>query len=555
MKHTLKSIPYQLGETTLYIDCYQSKIASEIEGGLIYFHPHEDEITSLQQTIAILEKRGGTLYAIRSTGERCITFMMDGISYTIDPNRMFSRGGIAKNMTDYGACCDGAVDAVYQLAMFVHGLLGNQRVIAVHNTFNIDFNVHSYVLEDGTLDSDACDVYINPNQCTGNFIFTTNALVFSACKQNKLNAVLQSPNVMDDGSYSVFAKRQGIDYVNIEATRGDTKNNHHMIDFINNFYGTPHPYQSWKPLQAGDVIDFIAPSYAYDEAVIAAIKQAIEPFGLICRFQYAEQNPTELGYAHTDEKRYEQLHNALVDPTSKAIWAIRGGRGGENILMSLLSMDRPKTIKPIIGYSDITAMHGFVNGKWNIPSIHGIVASYNRTVNAITGKTVNDQEPLETIIDMLMGRVDRVSYQGLKPLNDYARNMDSINTTLWGGNATLVQSTLGTPLFGLQKNSTLILEDIGVTAGQIDRLLVQLSHSDFIPKLDAIILGQFSEVEDEPLTDDFHLIFKHFANRMNIPVFLWDNFGHNGVNSPLPLNTKTTITPSGNDYILDIQVR
>ena len=551
MQHTLKSIPYQIGETTLYIDCYQSNLGGE----LLYFHPHEDEVTSLQEAVNIINKRGGTIYAIRSCGQRCITFTLDSISYTIDPNRMFSRDGIASNLTQYGACSDKAIDAVFDFAMTVHGLLGNRRVIAVHNTFNTDFNVRSYVNDDGTFDEDASDVYINPNQCTGNFLLTTNPLVFSACKHNTINVVLQSPTVADDGSYSVFAQQHGIDYVNIEATRGDSENNCHMIDFINNFYSTPNPYQTWQPLQAGDIIDFIAPSYAYDEAVIPAIKQAIEPFGLHCRFQYAEQNPTELGYANTDEQRYQQLQSALHDTESKAIWAIRGGRGAENILMPMLSMDIPQTIKPIIGYSDITALHGFVNGKWNIPSIHGIVASYNRTVNAMTGKTVNDTEPLETVIDMLMGRLHRVSYKGLKPLNDYAKNTQSLSTTLWGGNATLVGSTLGTPLFGLQNNSTLILEDVGVTAGLIDRMLVQLSHSDFVHQLDAVILGQFCEIEDAPLSDDFRLVFDDFAKRINVPVFLWDNFGHNAVNSPLPLNTKTTIAQSGDSHTLTIQVR
>ena len=551
MTYTLNTIPYQLGDTTVYIDCYQSGAGR----GLTYFHPHEDEITSLQQTLKILEKRGGTLYAIRSSGERCMHFKLDGVDYSIDPNRMFSRDGIAKNLNQYGACSDGAIDAVFEFAMTVHGLLGNHRVIAVHNTFNTDFNVRSYVRDDGTLESDACDVYINDNASTGNFLLTTNPLVFSACKQNKINVVLQSPTVADDGSYSVFAKNNHIDYVNIEATRGDDNNNYALLNFINNFYGTHHPYQAWQPLQAGDVIDFIAPSYAYDDAVIPAIEQALAPFGLVGRFQYAEQNPTALGYSNTDAKRYQQLQGALHDTTSKAIWAIRGGRGGENILLPILSMDMPQTIKPIIGYSDITAMHGFVNGKWNIPSIHGIVASYNRAVNAITGKTVNNAEPIESIIDMLMGKTETVSYQGLKPLNDYARTLQTLETTLWGGNATLVNSTLGTPLFGLQKNSTLILEDIGVTAGLIDRMLVQLSHSDFIHKLDAVILGQFSEIEDEPLTDDFLLVFDEFARRMNMPVFLWDNFGHNAVNSPLPLNTKTTIAKSADNYTLTIKVR
>ena len=72
-------------------------------------------------------------------------------------------------------------------------------------------------------------------------------------------------------------------------------------------------------------------------------------------------------FAGTDEDRLADLVEALNDPTVDVILCSRGGYGLQRII------DRvPKITKPIIGFSDITALHQ-LSGISDQASVHGIM--------------------------------------------------------------------------------------------------------------------------------------------------------------------------------------
>nr|WP_281355095.1 LD-carboxypeptidase [Pandoraea horticolens] len=52
-------------------------------------------------------------------------------------------------------------------------------------------------------------------------------------------------------------------------------------------------------------------------------------------------------------------------------------------LMHLLSkLKRQARVKPVIGYSDVTALHLFFNHVWNWPTLHGIELCANGDIGA-----------------------------------------------------------------------------------------------------------------------------------------------------------------------------
>ncbi len=61
-------------------------------------------------------------------------------------------------------------------------------------------------------------------------------------------------------------------------------------------------------------------------------------------------------FAGTDEQRLADLNDALRDPEVSAIWCIRGGYGSTRILDRVDFDALARRPKPLIGYSDITAM-------------------------------------------------------------------------------------------------------------------------------------------------------------------------------------------------------
>ena len=536
---------YTLGETTFSVEEIKN---ADGRPGPVYFHPHEDELTSYNTGVEMVAHTGGVMFALKHGGKRLISFVMDGKTYQIDPNRMFSRAGIASNLSKYGPCSDNAVEAVYVFSRWLSGLMISDQVFAIHNNYDTTYNVKSYVT-DGHPAAGVRDVYINPDRDPGNFIYTTNATLFAVAKVNGYNTVLQDPGVEDDGSYSVFAQRHNIDYINVETKRGDAKNDLELVAFVNRFYGYMPPIDSpWALLKQDALIDLVATSSAYSAKSIPAIEAAFKKLGFRVRTKYAVQaSPPPLGYSNSDDMRLEQLLAALNDPDSDAVWCIRGGAGSTNLLPRMMKATRPARVKPLIGFSDVTGVGLFLAGQWGWPTIHGVVANFNAEVDAELGARINHQTSLTSVTNLLSGSETSVTYTGLTPLNAQAKApFAPIDTCLSGGNLTLVVTALSTPFYRTKENDVaLVLEDIGNSAHQLERLLDQMAYSNAIQRVRAVILGEFlhsSAGDSAAMVKDTDTVLQRFADRMNVPVFRLKRFGHGAENIALPMNTSTQIT-------------
>ncbi len=228
-----KLFEYHLGDALVRLECYNSSKNK----GLTYFHPHEDEKTSYETMKHIIDEFGGSGYAIKQNGERLISFNLNGVLYRIDPNRMFSIDGIRDNLKNYGSSSEEAVNDISKFSTWMNEIIACNTICAMHNNFNTSYNVNSY-RQDGKLMHGIDDLYINIDESTGNFLYTNNSYLFAFAKKNKTNVVLQGDAILDkdDGSYSAFAQKKNINYINIEATRGDVDNNIKLAIMVNGFF-------------------------------------------------------------------------------------------------------------------------------------------------------------------------------------------------------------------------------------------------------------------------------------------------------------------------------
>lgn len=71
-----------------------------------------------------------------------------------------------------------------------------------------------------------------------------------------------------------------------------------------------------------------------------------------------QKNPL---FSNVEMKRAEFLVNALHDDSNDIIWCLRGGYGSLPLLKYLKMMVKPKKQKTIVGLSDISSLHLFVN--------------------------------------------------------------------------------------------------------------------------------------------------------------------------------------------------
>ena len=296
-------------------------------------------------------------------------------------------------------------------------------------------------------------------------------------------------------------------------------------------------------------VALISSSTQYNEDTIEPIKQELKKKGYIVTTKYLNQVVSDFGYVNTDRSRAASLINALLDKQIDILWMVRGGAGAMNLIPSLyVEKDRLKKVKPkiIVGFSDVTAIHYFVNTVLGWPSVHGVVAAYNKEISKPDSEQVslNDRESIPSIKNLL---TQGIQYQNLIPLNQFARL--PIQGTLLGGNFTLIQSFFATHYEHDFTNDILILEDTSVSFRQLDRSLHQLLYKTlFKPK--AIVFGQFYPLDP---TDEQRLMFKTvieaFAKKTTLPIYYFPYFGHGRENKPFILGSLAEIDcPSQQEY-------
>ncbi|WP_461534586.1 LD-carboxypeptidase [Spongorhabdus nitratireducens] len=316
---------------------------------------------------------------------------------------------------------------------------------------------------------------------------------------------------------------------------------------------------TWQPLKPGDLIDVIAPSGAiarWDRA-LKQVRELLEGYGYRVRMPEEMMSPTILNYAHEDSVRAEYLIKALQAEDSAAVWAVRGGTGATRLLDALDAIEPPKRIKPLIGFSDITALHSYLHSQWNWPSVLGVVLSSNQELQAKNGGTISADAAAKDVLTLLEKTTadDAACYNTVQPLNAAASVVDQLDTRLTGGNLTLIQVLQGCQYLSDLRGFTLLLEDIGLSPQQLERTLDSLRFSGILENCDGVILGEFVSSrsgEDESLAITANqYALDNFAASVSCPVFSLPVFGHGRLNAPLLLNSQCRIScDQENNYAL-----
>ena len=376
-----------------------------------------------------------------------------------------------------------------------------------------------------------------------------------------------SLQIENDGSIIRTLQSRGLTFTEIRFKENNSTFTEKILTFtsrlvahLNNYYNfLPN---TWKTLKPGDAIDIIAISSHYDPMHIKMIKTILKKHNLKVFDRYTQQNTHSLEYSNFDSYRSQQLYNALIAPDSSAVWAIKGGSGASRILENLLTYPpfQSNNIKPIIGYSDVTGLHLALNTILNWPTIHGIFPSCNQETIPYIQNWTNCKEPITSIIDILKGNIkdSLLNSEGILAINSTARNISTINSTLLGGNMTLVCNLANSPFLPLNKPHILILEDVGISPRQAERFLDLLRYGVICQYTQAILFGEFLETKKPTALqkNTMKTILRRFAKKTRTPVFFWPLFGHGENNHPLPLNTKAILSyDSCNRFTLRVKIK
>ena len=260
-------------------------------------------------------------------------------------------------------------------------------------------------------------------------------------------------------------------------------------------------------------IHIVSPSGAIEPAFIDGATERLRGWGYeVTEGRHARDRWGR--FAGTDEDRLADLIEALHDPSVDAILCSRGGYGLQRII------DRvPKITKPIIGFSDITALHQ-LSAISNQPSVHGIMCKHIATLP-------EESEPIQALKRLLNGEAIEYRWES-HPLNTPGKACAPIV----GGNLSVLYGLQGTR-FGLQNSDfriqfpILLIEDIGERHYHIDRMIRNLRMSGVLAHLSGLIVGQFSDCEDDPLMQQtVYETIKEVVADYNYPILFNAPFGH-----------------------------
>jgi muramoyltetrapeptide carboxypeptidase len=237
------------------------------------------------------------------------------------------------------------------------------------------------------------------------------------------------------------------------------------------------------------------------------------------------------GYlAGDDGLRLADLNAALADDSVDAIWCIRGGYGVMRILETVDYAALRRRPKPIIGYSDITALHAAVATRCEVVTFHGPTA--------------------RGVLSTFSRRSLESALSGADSCG-VAENAETLHSgrargRLVGGNLALLCALSGTPFAPSYDDAILVVEDVNEPVYRIDRMLTQLRLAGVLAKCRGLIFGQFTDIPSDSPEESLGSrtledILGEVADAFRIPCVAGAPVGHVADQWTLPLGANAEL--------------
>ena len=246
---------------------------------------------------------------------------------------------------------------------------------------------------------------------------------------------------------------------------------------------------------------------------------------------------TRAGYlAGSDVQRAEAFDRCLRNPDVRAIILARGGYG----IMRILPLLDPDVLrrdpKPIVGFSDATALAGWVLRCAGVGFIHGPM------VIQLGKLPASDVAWLFRLLEQPHppGPIPAA----LSPIGAATDSNAAMREgPLVGGNLCVLSHLLGTPYSHPFTGAVLVLEDIGECPYRLDRLLTHLGLADALQGLVATVVGDLIDCAEKQQLDhpDPLAVFHERLASHHVPGLSGLPIGHGHRNLALPLGARAAV--------------
>lgn len=227
------------------------------------------------------------------------------------------------------------------------------------------------------------------------------------------------------------------------------------------------------------------------------------------------------------QDKLEALHALYADDSIDAIWAAGGGNRALYLLDELDVDLIAKNPKPLIGFSDVTALLNSIYAQTGVTGWHAQVFKnlhkfdqLDKTLAALAGES------------MPMSLADAEIVQG-----------GEAEGILVGGCLSLFHYLVGTNDCPNLDGAILFLEDCSDEMSRFDRMFAHMKRMGAFEQIGALVLGEFHDVRDGARPFGFSLkdIALEALEGKNIPLILNAPFGHGARLWPLPVGAQATL--------------
>jgi muramoyltetrapeptide carboxypeptidase len=283
-----------------------------------------------------------------------------------------------------------------------------------------------------------------------------------------------------------------------------------------------------RAIAPGATIGIAAPGGPVDPLLLAGGKKVWEAAGF--RVAHRDDIVARRSYlAGDDDRRTAELAELIADPAIDAIVCARGGYGLPRILDRLDAKEFRAARKPLVGYSDATALLLWQRRCAGLVGFHGPMLERGSDVDA---------GAMRAVVAALTGARDAAG----RRWKGTARVRGRGTGRLVGGNLVLVAASLGTPWEVDTRDAILLIEEVNEAPYRIDRLFQQLRAAGKLARLAGIGCGALIACNDERYPEpSAEEVIAEIAGALRIPLVTGLPFGHCKENFAWPVGARATI--------------
>jgi muramoyltetrapeptide carboxypeptidase len=307
-----------------------------------------------------------------------------------------------------------------------------------------------------------------------------------------------------------------------------------------------------RPLPDGGTIGVAAPASPYDSR--SEVLRGVEWWEAQgYRVKLAEGIWERDDYVAGDPvTRANDLNALFADPEVDVVQVLQGGYGSAQAIPHLDFDVIAANPKPLVGFSDITALHVAIRQRTGLATVYG------NGLSGVGSPDVTDFSKTRLLDVLRSGGTGPVPPS---PDDPWQRTIRGGNVTapLVGGCLWLLMQTMGTPWEVDLGGAILFFEDVHAPPYYIDGELLQLTHAGKLENVVGVVVGQMEKcdwgdvrpVSDWARSRSLEDVLEERLEPLGVPVLYGLPLGHGKHLAALPLGVQCTLDADARTLTVD----